>query len=233
MHEYAPQASPCLYGGGAEKLQERMHRGPAPTQQQKGQTKEKWCYIYKHSPTDAGRCGLDKGQHASRKWKIEYQWDKAEYEIVCQVANGSPSYEMKYSSGKVKTPHRNRFFQVAIPQGASTALCQSMYANVDLTTRSAPVEFTPLECDIDLPSNIVEEWLSRRSTSFSSFGQVDGIWRPLPMVVPSTATKDNRDGRRDECASDDEPDWVLPVYFQVHNLRPNFQLWTWGGEDYM
>ena len=27
----------------------------------------------------------------------------------------------------------------------------------------------------------------------------------LSMVIPSTAMKDNRDGRRVECASDDEP----------------------------
>ena len=139
------------------------------------------------------------------KRKMEYRWDEVEYEIACQVANGSPSYETKDLSGKVKTPHRNRFFQVAIPQGASTALCQSVYANVDPTTHSAPAEFTPLECDIDLPRNIMEERLSRCSTSFSPFGQVDGIRRPLLRVVLSTATKDNRDGRRDECASDDEP----------------------------
>ena len=88
---------------------------------------------------------------------MEYRWDEVDYEIACQIASGLPSYDMKDLSGKVKTPYRNRFFQVAIPQGASTALCQSMYANFDPTTCSAPVEFTPLECDIDLPRNIVEE----------------------------------------------------------------------------
>ena len=94
------------------------------------------------------------------KRKMEYRWDEVEYEIAHQVTNGSPLYEAKDSSGKVKTPHRNRFFQVAIPQGTSTALCQSVYTNVDLTIRSALVEFTPLECDIDLPRNIMEEQLS-------------------------------------------------------------------------
>ena len=73
--------------------------------------------------------------------------------IACQVANGSPSYETKDSSGKVKTPHHNRFFQWP-SQGASTALCQNEYANVDPTTRSALEEVTPLECDIDLLRNI-------------------------------------------------------------------------------
>ena len=88
---------------------------------------------------------------------MEYQWDKVEYEIACQVANGSPSYETKDSSGKVKMPHRNRFFRVAIPQGASTALCQSVYTNVDPTTCSVLAESTPQECDIDLLKNTVEE----------------------------------------------------------------------------
>ena len=52
-------------------------------------------------------------------------------------------------------------------------------------------------------------------------------------VVPSTAMKDNRDGRRDECTSNDEPHWVPPVYFQACNLKPNLQLWTGGWKDYM
>ena len=112
---------------------------------------------------------------------------------------------MKDSSGKKKAPHHNRFFLVATPQGASMTLCQNEYANVDPTTHSALAEFTPLECDIDLLRNNVEERLSQCSTSFSPCGQVDGIQRPLFEVVPSTAMKDNRDGRRDECASDDEP----------------------------
>ena len=94
------------------------------------------------------------------KRKMEYRWDKVEYEIACQVTNGAPSYEMKDSSGKVKTPHCNRLFLVATPQGAPTALCQSKYANINLTSHSALVELTPLECDIDLLRNTGEEQLS-------------------------------------------------------------------------
>ena len=91
------------------------------------------------------------------KRKIDYQWDKVDYEIVHQVANGLPSYETKDLSGKMKVPHHSRFFLVATLQGASMALCQNEYANINPTTRSALVEFTPLECDIDLLRNIVEE----------------------------------------------------------------------------
>ena len=118
----------------------------------------------------------------------------------------------------MKAPHQNRFFLVATPHGVSTALCQNECANVDLTSHSALAESTPWECDIDLPRNNIEERLSRCSTSLGPCGQVDGIWQPLFEVVPSTAMEDNRDGRRDKGACDDEPHWVLPVYFQAHHL---------------
>ena len=137
--------------------------------------------------------------------EIESRWDEEDYEITRQVANGPSSYETKRSSGRVKAPHRDGFFQVATPQGVSTALCQNEYANADLTTRSALTESTPLECDIDLPRNNMEERQSRCSTSLSPCGQVYGVRRSLHEVVPSTAMKDNRDGRRDKCACDDEP----------------------------
>ena len=91
------------------------------------------------------------------KRKMEDRWNEVEYEIACQVANGAPSYETKDSSSKVKMAHCNRFFLVATLKGAPTALCQSKYANVNPTTHSTLVELTPLECDIDLPRNTVEE----------------------------------------------------------------------------
>ena len=55
------------------------------------------------------------------------------------------------------------------------ALCQIEYATVDLTTCSALTESTPLECDIDLPRNNVEEQQPQCSTSLSPHGQVYGI----------------------------------------------------------
>ena len=89
------------------------------------------------------------------KRKMKCRWDRVE--IASQVANGFPSYEMKDLSGKVETPHHNRLFLVATPQGAPTALCQSMYANINLTTHSVLAESSPQECDIDLLRNTVEE----------------------------------------------------------------------------
>ena len=161
--------------------------------------------------------------HFKEKGKIDSRWDEADDEIARQVASGSSSYEKQDSSGKLKAPHHKRFLLVATLHGASTALCQNEYANVNPTTRSAPAEFTLKECDMDLPRNKREEQQSQCSTHFSLRGQVDGIWRPLSMVVPSTAMKDYRDGRRDKCASDDEPHWVPSVYFLAYHLAPNFQ----------
>ena len=149
-----------------------------------------------------------------------------------QVTNGAPSYEIKDVSSNLKMAHYNRLFLVATPQGTPTALCQSKDASVNLTTHSALAELTPLECDNDLPRNTMEEWLSQCSTSVVPFGQVDIILWPLPMVLPGTAMKDNRDGMKDEYASDDGPHWVLPVNFRARILSPKFQVWIEGGEDY-
>ena len=137
--------------------------------------------------------------------KIDGRWGEANYEIACQVANGLSSYEKQDSSGKTKASHRNRFFLVATLYGASTALCQNEYADVDPTTHSAPAESTLKECDIDLLRDTMEEQQSQCSTSFSPSGRVDGIQRPLSTVVPSMAMKDYRDRKRDKCVSDDEP----------------------------
>ena len=89
--------------------------------------------------------------------KMDSRWDEEDYEITRQVPNGSSSHETEGLSGRVKVPHQNRFFQVATLHGVSTVLCQNKCTNVNLTTRSALTESTPLECDIDLPRNNAEE----------------------------------------------------------------------------
>ena len=73
------------------------------------------------------------------KRKMECQWDEVEYEIACQVANGSPSYEMKDLSGKVKMPHRNRLFLVATPK-VDPQPCAK--ASMLTSTRSVLAELT-------------------------------------------------------------------------------------------
>ena len=41
---------------------------------------------------------------------------KSEYEVICQVTNGMPSYEIKDPSSNLQVAHRNRLFLLAIPR---------------------------------------------------------------------------------------------------------------------
>ena len=41
------------------------------------------------------------------KRKVKDHWSKVEYEIIHQVTNGLPLYEIKDSSGNVKVTHCN------------------------------------------------------------------------------------------------------------------------------
>ena len=50
------------------------------------------------------------------KRKVKDHWSKVEYEVICQVTNGVPSYEMKDSSGNVKVTHCNWLFLLATPK---------------------------------------------------------------------------------------------------------------------
>ena len=62
-----------------------------------------------------GNVVLTKADTFQGKRRIEYQWNKVKYEIVCQVANGLPSYELKDVSVNVKMVYHNRLFLVATP----------------------------------------------------------------------------------------------------------------------
>ena len=143
--------------------------------------------------------------------KIDSQWDEVDYEIACQVANARPRMRRKIRAVKWRHP-TEQILPSGHPSGCIHSLVSKRVCQCDPTTHSAPSESTPLECDIDMPRN-----------------NMDGVRQPLFEVVLSTATKDNRDGRRDECASDDEPHWVPPVYFQARNLEPNSNF-KQGGE---
>ena len=56
------------------------------------------------------------------KWKVKDRWSETEYVVVCQVADGVPTYEVKDEAGNVKTIHCNQLFLVATPVGAVTPL---------------------------------------------------------------------------------------------------------------
>ena len=107
--------------------------------------------------------------------KVKDCGSEVEYEVICQVANGVPSYEIKDSSGNVKDAHRNQLFLLATPQGEATLLCKSEDADTSASTRSALVELTPLECEDDLPKDNVEGCLTQHLTSCVPLGWMDGI----------------------------------------------------------
>ena len=60
-------------------------------------------------------------------------------------------------------------------------------ANPGMSTQSALVELTPLEFGNDLPKDLVEGCQTHHPTSHVLLGWVDGVLRPLPMVVHRTA----------------------------------------------
>ena len=60
---------------------------------------------------------LKKADAFQGKRKVKDHWSDVEYEVVCQVTNGVPSYEIKDSSGNVKVAHHNQLFLLATPQG--------------------------------------------------------------------------------------------------------------------
>ena len=50
---------------------------------------------------------LKKADVFQGKRKVKDRWSKVEYEVICQVTNGVPSYEIKDSSSNMKTAHCN------------------------------------------------------------------------------------------------------------------------------
>ena len=92
---------------------------------------------------------LKKADAFQGKGKVKDHWSKVEYEVVCQVTNGVPSYEIKDSSDNLKVAHHNQLFLVATPQGEATPLCESEDTHISMSTWSALVELTLLECEDD------------------------------------------------------------------------------------
>ena len=50
---------------------------------------------------------LKKADAFQGKRKVKDCWSEVEYEVVCQVANSVPSYEIKNSSSNVRVTHHN------------------------------------------------------------------------------------------------------------------------------
>ena len=50
---------------------------------------------------------LKKADAFQGKRKVKDQWSEVEYEVICQVTNGVPSYEIKDPSGNLQVAHHN------------------------------------------------------------------------------------------------------------------------------
>ena len=73
-------------------------------------------------------------------------------------------------------------------------LCEDEDAHTSVSTQSILAELTPLECENDLPKDLVERCLTQHLTSRVPLGWVDGVLQPLPMVVHRSAHKEQGQG---------------------------------------
>ena len=73
-----------------------------------------------------------------------------------------------------------------------------------MSTQSPLAELTPLECENNLLEDNMEGCLTQHLTSSILLGWMDGVLRPLPMVVHRSAHKDQGSRMKDMCDSNDE-----------------------------
>ena len=69
---------------------------------------------------------------------------------------------------------------------------------------SALAELTPLECENDLLKDLMERCLTQHLTSCIPLGWVDGVLRPLPMVVHRSAHKEQGSRMKDMRDNDED-----------------------------
>ena len=93
---------------------------------------------------------------------------------------------------------------MATPQGEVIALNKNEDANPGMSTQSALAELTPLEYEKDLLKDLMERCQTHHLTSRVLLGWVDGILRPLPMVVHRTAHKEPGSRIKEMCGDDEE-----------------------------
>ena len=67
--------------------------------------------------------------------------------VVCQVADGIPTYKVKDEAGNVKTIHHNQLFLVATPVGAIMPLWAGMPLLEENIALSTLAECTSLEVE--------------------------------------------------------------------------------------
>ena len=118
---------------------------------------------------------LKKADVFQGKRKVKDWWSKVEYEVIRQVANGVPSYEIKDASGNLQVAHHNRLFLLATPQGEVMPLNKNEDTDINMSTWSALAELTPLEYEKDSPNGQMERCQTQHLTSHVPLGWVDGV----------------------------------------------------------
>ena len=131
-----------------------------------------------------------------------------------------PHMRQKIWAVKWRCPTVKDSSLVATPQGASTALCQNEYANVNLTTHSALVR---------IYSSRVWHWFAEKYHGRVSFPDTQPVlvhvdrWMAYDdhylkwSRVEQWKTIGMEGGM--SVPGDDELHWVPPVYFQARNLK--------------
>ena len=109
---------------------------------------------------------LKKADVFQGKRKVKDWWSEVEYEVICQVANGMPSYEIKDASSNLKVAHHNRIFLLATPLRSSHAFVRERgCTDSSMPTQPVLVELTPLECENDMLKNPLERCLTHHIAS--------------------------------------------------------------------
>ena len=147
---------------------------------------------------------LKKSEAFQGKRKVKDWWSEVEYEVIHQVVNGVPSYEIKDASGNLQVAHHNRLFLLATPQGEVMPLNKNEDANPSMSTWSALAELTPMEYEKDLPKDLMERCQTHHLASHVLLGWVDGILQPLAMVVHRTAQNEPGSGIKDMHGDNEE-----------------------------
>ena len=147
---------------------------------------------------------LKKADAFQGKRKVKDQWSKVEYEVIRQVTNGMPSYKIKDPSGNLQVAHCNQLFLLAIPHGEVMPLNKSKNADIDMSTQSTLAELTSLEVEINSLKKQMGRCLTQHLASCVPLGWVDGILRPLPMVVHRTAQYEPGSRMKDMSGDDEE-----------------------------
>ena len=132
------------------------------------------------------------------------RWSKAEYVIVCQVADGVPMYEVRGDGGNLKVTHCNRLLLVTPVKEDATPLGGSESISDEGTAQSALAELIPLEWRSETPESEMDEVLTQCLTSHVPLGWIDGILWPLPSVALRPTLQELGSGEGTSSFSDED-----------------------------